>query len=93
MKLAISASGRIVVGIVLAAALAQGHCPHQCSGHGRCGEVSKCECFTTWAGGDCSQRACAAPSKPFFALELRRTLREMLAAASSAPIIYRTLHV
>lgn len=51
------AATRVVASMVLAAALAQGHCPHQCSGHGRCGEVSRCECFTTWAGGDCSQRA------------------------------------
>jgi len=55
---------------VLAATLlaAQAACPNQCSGHGRCGENDKCECYTQegtawaerdgWIGADCSLRTC-----------------------------------
>eukprot|EP00353_Schmidingerella_taraikaensis_P014053 CAMPEP_0185578676 /NCGR_PEP_ID=MMETSP0434-20130131/13078_1 /TAXON_ID=626734 ORGANISM="Favella taraikaensis, Strain Fe Narragansett Bay" /NCGR_SAMPLE_ID=MMETSP0434 /ASSEMBLY_ACC=CAM_ASM_000379 /LENGTH=336 /DNA_ID=CAMNT_0028196531 /DNA_START=26 /DNA_END=1036 /DNA_ORIENTATION=- len=46
--------------VVLASivALAAASCPNQCSGHGRCGEWDKCECFYRWMGNDCSQRMC-----------------------------------
>jgi len=33
-------------------------CPNSCNGHGRCVGVARCECFGSWAGGDCSQRRC-----------------------------------
>jgi hypothetical protein len=33
-------------------------CPNSCNGHGRCLDVSRCECFGSWTGGDCSQRKC-----------------------------------
>lgn len=33
-------------------------CPNSCNGHGRCVDVSRCECFGSWTGGDCSQRKC-----------------------------------
>lgn len=51
-------------------AVAMAACPNQCSGHGRCGDDDKCECYkqtgTTWrqrvgyTGADCSQRTCPA---------------------------------
>ena len=33
-------------------------CPNLCTGHGRCIEVNRCECFNMWTGGDCSLRKC-----------------------------------
>lgn len=29
-----------------------------CTGHGRCVAVNRCECFSGWASGDCSERSC-----------------------------------
>lgn len=44
--------------LLLFAALARAQCPNMCNGHGRCGEVNRCECFASWTGGDCSLRKC-----------------------------------
>jgi hypothetical protein len=51
--------------VLLLPAPAAGHCPNLCSGHGRCVEVNRCECFGSWSGGDCSLRRC--PDGPAWA--------------------------
>jgi hypothetical protein len=58
------------VAAAVAAAAAAVHtataaCPNLCNGHGRCVEVNRCECFGSWAGGDCSLRKC--PEGPAWA--------------------------
>lgn len=35
-----------------------GGCPNECSGHGHCRAEAKCNCFTGFAGFDCSVRQC-----------------------------------
>jgi hypothetical protein len=42
----------LLVLVFAAAALAA--CPNSCSGHGVCINRKVCQCYTNWAGVDCS---------------------------------------
>lgn len=33
-------------------------CPNRCSMHGDCDHYNRCNCWSGWAGADCSQRSC-----------------------------------
>lgn len=48
----------LIIAVLGLVAVASASCPNHCSGHGRCGEWSKCTCFYRWMGNDCSQRIC-----------------------------------
>lgn len=57
-----STAAPLVRWALLSAALllfqSRAQCPNMCNGHGRCIEINRCECFSSWDGGDCSLRKC-----------------------------------
>ena len=54
----VAARGLVLSLALLMPSISDSACPNSCNGHGRCVDVARCECFGTWAGGDCSQRRC-----------------------------------
>jgi copper chaperone CopZ len=44
--------------LALQVPFSRGMCANACSGHGECNHYDRCECWSGFAGGDCSERMC-----------------------------------